>query len=116
MIKTQISLWKIIEGNGRLKVRVRVSFLLFYSEVAPTDPWFNMLQTLLGRKYEEEMSYEHPLTEEILNGKLHFCAVFMIQIESWTSFTNLQWPLTFALLHHTTHTTKNHILSHRLIQ
>ena len=45
MKKTQILLWKAIEGNSnrRLRVRVRVRFLLFYSELAPTDPWCNML-------------------------------------------------------------------------
>ena len=65
MIKTQFLLWKTIEGNRRLKVRVRVRgrFLLFYSELAPTDPSCNMLQTLLGRtKHEETMSDVHPLT------------------------------------------------------
>ena len=35
MIKTQILLLKTIEGNRRLSVRVRVIFLLFYSELAP---------------------------------------------------------------------------------
>ena len=60
MIKVQTLLWQAIEGNRRLRVRVRV--LLFYSELAPTDPWRNMLQSLLGReKYEELMSDEHPL-------------------------------------------------------
>ena len=36
---------KTIEGNSnrRLKVRVRVRFLLFSSELAPNDPWCNML-------------------------------------------------------------------------
>ena len=61
MIKTHILLWKTIEGNRRLRVRVRVRFLSFYSELAPTDPWCNMLQTLLGQKlHEEVMSDEHP--------------------------------------------------------
>ena len=45
MIKTKIVLWKTIEANGTLsvKIRVRVKFLLFYSEPVPTDPWCNML-------------------------------------------------------------------------
>ena len=34
MIKTQILLCKTIEGNRRLRVR----FISFYSELAPTDP------------------------------------------------------------------------------
>ena len=35
---------------------------LFYSELAPTYPWCNKLQTLLGRKeYEEGMSDKQPL-------------------------------------------------------
>ena len=38
MINTHILLWETIEGNKRLRVRVRVwvRFLLFYSELAPT--------------------------------------------------------------------------------
>ena len=60
MITTQLSLLKIIEGNRRLRVKVRVRFILFYLKLAPTDPWCNMLQTLLGRKkYEEAMSGKH---------------------------------------------------------
>ena len=46
MIKTQISLWKTIESNRRLRVKVR--FLSFYSEIAPK--WI---------KNEEAMSDEH---------------------------------------------------------
>ena len=55
--------WKTIEGNKRLRVRVR--FIFFYSELAPSDPpWCNMLQTSLGRiKYEEAISDEHPMDE-----------------------------------------------------
>ena len=63
MIKTQILSSKTIEDHrrARVKVRVRVRFLLFYYELAHTDPSFNMLQTLLGqKKYEEAMSDEHP--------------------------------------------------------
>ena len=41
-------LWKTIEGNIRLRLRVR--FLLLYSELCPTGPWCNMLQTLIERK------------------------------------------------------------------
>ena len=66
MINTQILLFKTIEGNRRLKVKVRVRarFLLLYSELAPTDPWCNMIWTLLGRKkYEDAMSDEHPRRE-----------------------------------------------------
>ena len=59
MIKTQILLWKTIEDNRRLMVRVRL--LLFYFELAPTYPWCNMFQTLLGWiKYEKVMLGEHP--------------------------------------------------------
>ena len=50
MIKTQILLWKTIGGNKSLRIRVWVRFLVFYSELALTDPWCNTLQTLLGRK------------------------------------------------------------------
>ena len=38
MIKTKNLLWEAIEGNGTLRVRVRVKFLLFYSQLAPTVP------------------------------------------------------------------------------
>ena len=59
MIKTQILSWKTKEVNRRLRVRP----VWFYSELAPTDSWCNLLQTLLGRKkYEEAMSDEHPRT------------------------------------------------------
>ena len=47
----------MMKNNRKLKVRVkvRVRIILFYSELAPTDPWCNILQTLLGRKkYEVE--------------------------------------------------------------
>ena len=51
-----------MEGNTSLKVRVRVRFLLFYSEVAPTDfTW--------TEKYEDEMPDEHPpMKNPIQNG------------------------------------------------
>ena len=55
MIKTQI----LIEGNIRSKVRVKVKvrFILFYSELLPPFPL-----TLFGRKkYEEAISDKHPL-------------------------------------------------------
>ena len=48
VIKTQILSCKTIEGNRRLRVKAR--FLLFYSELASTDPWCGTLQTLLPRK------------------------------------------------------------------
>ena len=48
--------------NDNRRLRVRVRFSLFYSELAPTDSWCNMLQILLGLKiYEEEMSDEQYL-------------------------------------------------------
>ena len=39
-----------MKNNRRLRVGVRVRFIFFYSELAPTDPWCKMLQTLLGQK------------------------------------------------------------------
>ena len=50
MKETQILLWKTIEGNSnrRLRVRVTVRSLLFYSELAPTDPWCDMLRDFTG--------------------------------------------------------------------
>ena len=44
IIKAKILLCKTLEGNGTLKVRVRVKFLLLYSKLAATDPWCNMLR------------------------------------------------------------------------
>ena len=38
MIKTLPLSIKTIEGNGTLRVKVRVRIILFYSELAPTDP------------------------------------------------------------------------------
>ena len=56
---------KKIEGNSyrRLRVRIRVRFLLFDSELTPTDPQCNMIRdfTWTEKKYEEAMSDEHPL-------------------------------------------------------
>ena len=50
-----------MKNNRRLRVRVRASFRLSYSELAPTDLCCNMLLTLLGQtKYEEEKSDKHP--------------------------------------------------------
>ena len=65
MIKTQLVLWKTTYDNRMfcLRVNVRVRFLLFYLKYARTDPWCNMLQTLVGRKkYQEKKSDEHPLS------------------------------------------------------
>ena len=58
MIKTQILLCKTRQSNRRLRFRVmvKVRFLLFYSELAATDPLCNMFQTLLQRKKYEEAS------------------------------------------------------------
>ena len=49
MIKNQNLLWKTTEGNRRLRVRVRVRFIWYYSEPAPTDPWYNMDGNLDGK-------------------------------------------------------------------
>ena len=58
-------------SNRRLRVRVRVRFLWFYSELTPTDPWCNMLRDFTWReKYEEAMSDEHPQ-------KTYFCDEFL---------------------------------------
>ena len=99
MIKTKVFLWKTKEGNGtlRVRVRVRVKFILFYSELAPTDPWYNMLRTLLGRKkYEEAMSDKHPLRQScclfkrgqllhikaVLHGTI--CLIRFVWYDVWT--------------------------------
>ena len=48
-----------MKNNRRIRVRIR--FVLFHSELSPTDPGCNILQNLLGRKkYEEEMSDKQP--------------------------------------------------------
>ena len=52
------------EGIRKLKVCFRVwfRFILFYTELAHTDLWCNMLQTLLGRKKcEGALSDKKPL-------------------------------------------------------
>ena len=47
--------------NNR-KLRVRVKFIFFYSELVPTDPRCNMHQTLLRlKRYEKVMSDEQLL-------------------------------------------------------
>ena len=38
MTKAQALVSKTIKGNKRLRVRVRVRFVFFYSKLAPTDP------------------------------------------------------------------------------
>ena len=52
-----------MKNNSKLRVRVRVRFIFFYSELIPTTGLrCNMLQNLLGqKKFEEEMSDEQPL-------------------------------------------------------
>ena len=64
MIKTQILLWKTVEGSRRLTVRfrVRIKFPLFDSDLAPTDPLCNTLQTLFGQKKYEETMPDNTLT------------------------------------------------------
>ena len=59
MIKTNF----ILKSNRRLRVRVRVCFILFHYEL--TVPRCHMLQTLLGRKkYEGEISDEQLYYEQ----------------------------------------------------
>ena len=53
MTKTQMLLWKTTKTAKRIPDNMSEHFL-FYSELTPTDPWCNMLQTLLGRKTYEE--------------------------------------------------------------
>ena len=38
----------------RTRVGVRVKFLLLHSQLAPSDPWYNIDQTSLGRKKYED--------------------------------------------------------------
>ena len=49
MTKTQMLLWKTTKTAKKIPDNMSEHFL-FYSELTPTDPWCNMLQTLLGRK------------------------------------------------------------------
>ena len=51
-----------MKNNKRLRVRVRVKFVFFSSELAPTDPWCNMLDFAWAEKYAEEMLDEQPLS------------------------------------------------------
>ena len=46
-IRAQILLWGVVGGGWGVRVRVR--FLLFYSELALTGPWRGVLRALLGR-------------------------------------------------------------------
>ena len=116
LIKTQILLWKTTEGNRRLRIRVMVWgawFLLFHSELAYTDPWCNMLQTLLGqRKYEEAMPDEHPLKVWLLlpfrcfllssslspsliiasNINVSNCSIAAILIDFFSNFSIFRFP------------------------
>ena len=56
MIKTKIIFWKTIEGNGtlRARVRVRIKFLLFCSELVPLTRDVTSSLTLLGRIISDE--------------------------------------------------------------
>ena len=56
MIKTKIIFWKTIEDNGtlRARVRVRIKFLLFYSELVPLTRDVTSSLTLLGRIISDE--------------------------------------------------------------
>ena len=91
MIKSEIFLWKIIGGNRRLYIRVgvRIRVILFYSELAPTDPWCNTLQTLFERKkHEEAISDEHPIKARL---STFVCNTFVnLLIMMWSS-TNWYW-------------------------
>ena len=81
MIKTQILLWKTIEGNSyrRLRIRVRVRFLLFYSKLTPTALWCNMLREFTWmEKDEEAMSDEHSLWELNIES-FHIVVNFKVQ-------------------------------------
>ena len=51
-----------MKNNKRLGVRVRVRFILFYSEFVPNNSRCITLQNLLleRKKYEEEISFEQP--------------------------------------------------------
>ena len=61
-----------MKSNRKVRVRVRVTFILFHRELASTDQWCNMLQTLLGRKnYEEEQpQYENLVRDIFLLGEM----------------------------------------------
>ena len=64
IIKTQILLWKTIEGNWGLDLGLGwgIAFFYYILNSQSTDPWCNILQTLLKRKkYAKAMSDEHPL-------------------------------------------------------
>ena len=65
MIKTQILLWKTIEGY---ELGLGLGLFYFILNSTPlTHDVYNMLQTLLGqKKYKEEMSDEQPFWIEQL--------------------------------------------------
>ena len=66
-----------------------VKFILFYSELTPTDPWCNMLHTLLGQKnYVEAMPDEQiPVVVAIKNREL---SVKFFRIPLGTDEENLE--------------------------
>ena len=61
MIKTQILLWKKIEGNRRFRVRVKIKFFLFYSELYQLIRDVTCPKLYLdAKKFEDATSDEHP--------------------------------------------------------
>ena len=75
---------------------LRVRFLLFYSEIAPTDPWCNMLRTLIWRKkYEEAMSDEYPHCVKSFQIRSYLWVVFScIRTDTERSYLSLFSPNT----------------------
>ena len=76
-----------MEGNTGLRVRftVRFSFLLIYFELAPTDPWCNMLldftctETIWGGNVRSTSSINEILTPLIF---FHLLRLFFMGIKS----------------------------------
>ena len=74
-----------------LKMQQQNQIKIYY-ELAPTDPWCNMLQTLVGRKkYEEAMSDEHSLVSDKLLWTLYKRWSFPLRISS-VNVNKSVWP------------------------
>ena len=72
-----------MKNNRRLRVRVRISFILFYSELASSDQWCNLLQTLLGgEKYKAEMS------DKVIFNLCGVCGNTKVSLRSWSILRN----------------------------
>ena len=80
------------------KVKVRVSFISFYSELAPTDSWSKIHQTLLGqKKNEEEISDELPHINDSILKLMATVGNRIISKKPWNFNFMLEYHITILL-------------------